>query len=153
MEKYAEGIYTFLLKRKFLRKLILNVELNKVVYKFLEVLSTKFFKNRYLFIMKDVAAVKREKNFRAENLKQKFAQNFYNKKLTFKFFKLLFNNFSVNKKLEEHYIKKLGKIRILNYKRKLFNFLINNYNGYISLYRTNEKKILAFKKVTLKVTL
>jgi hypothetical protein len=149
MEKYADGIYTFILKRKFLRKLILNVELNKVVFTFMEVIHSKLLKHRYIGIMKEVAMVKREKQARVDQIKQKFATNFYNKHLISKGFKLIYDNYFVNKKLEQHYIKKMAKTRKLNYKRVVFKFLKENYNFYIGRYKVVEKRLLVTRKVSI----
>jgi hypothetical protein len=147
MEKYADGIYTFIIKRKFVRKLILNTELNKVVYTFMEVIHNKLMKHRYLNIMKEVATVKREKFERLENIRHKFAITFYNKSLITKGFKLIYDSYYVNKKLEQHYIKKMAKTRIKNAKRMLFDLIFGNYNYYIGRYKHIEKKVIASRKV------
>jgi hypothetical protein len=147
MEKYAEGIYTFILKRKFLRKLVLNVELNKVVFTFMEVIYSKIMKQRYLSIMKDTAIISRNKRERTEQIKLKFAINFYNKQLIRKGFKMIYDDFYVTTKLSEHYVKKMWKVRLLNYKKIIFKFFIDNYNHYTGSYKVKENKILIFRKV------
>jgi hypothetical protein len=147
MEKYAEGIYTFILKRKFLRRLILNVELNKVVCTFMENIHSKLVRQKWLQIFKEVAFIKKEKSQRAEEIKIKFAMNFRNKKQIAKVFKIIYDNYYVSKKLEEHFIKKMAKIRLKNYKRIIFDFLINNYNAYLGRYKVVENKIFVIRRV------
>ena len=142
MGNYADSIYSYILKRRTFRRLITNSEINKVVFKFLEVISSKILKLKYMKKMKEISMIKREKIKRLNLIKIKFCENFFKQKIKKKLFEYIKINLNSKKCYRKIIISKILHKREKLYKRSFLNLVKNNFKYYLFRYQFINNQII-----------